>query len=168
MTHRSGPPPILTQDQIRKVVAWQERRQAFSKSYGTVGTLAIRFHVSKRALYSFVQAYERTGVIPGSGDGFKRRRALGIEAARHVCRWVDRQRQFAETNGSVATLAREFSVSPQLIYDCMRRNGQYRQVPRDAWSPAPSTVAKARRAVVTEASNDWRSKLLRSWKRVPP
>lgn len=167
MTRRSGPPPTLTQDQIRRVVAWQAKRQAFRKRYGTVSMLAARLQVPQRALYAYIQAYERNGPSPGDCEGFKRR-PLSSTAAFQVARWVDRGRQFAKTSGSVAKLAREFGVSPQVIYHCIRKRGLYSQLPCDAWSPAPSTLEKWQQTLGIQASNDWRSDLLRRWQRVLP
>jgi predicted DNA-binding protein YlxM (UPF0122 family) len=135
MPHQCGAPRKLTDAQIARVLRWHARDVAFRSVHGTAQSLATRLGVSVSAVRREVRLSPT--VSQRSRDRAQKHRRPGRSALLTaqqrliVRRWHAVYRRFVARRVSAAQLADALGVSRFAIFDCIRRQGRYTQVPRN-------------------------------------
>ena len=150
MSRQVGAPRSLNRGQIRRVLRWQARLIRFRQQQGTLSSLAHSVGIT---------VHELRCALKGQVDGL----TLSDEQRRLIERWNVRRRQFRRRHLSARALARALGVSRSTIFDCIRRQGNYRQL--DIGGLSRKHNASAARTTVPLSAVDTRSTLLRAWRR---
>lgn len=163
MNSRRGPPRILTQRQIRQVLAWHQAWQTFRAKHESVRRLATRLGVSETVIYYCIRRYRlgshRTSPAerPIARLTVRRGRPPSLSDAKLaiVIAWYVRYLNFVARTGGPQTIARRLGVSERTLYDCIHRRGCYAIASR-----CPSTSQKRK-----EIESQARAVLLNQWRR---
>lgn len=166
-----GPPRKLTDTQIRQVLSWHACRQKFRAQQGSVHQLAARLGVNTDVIHCCIARYRSKGNRPlrvkGAVGHIGPRRGrpplLSHIKVRAVEAWYRRHSEFIERTGTAQALARRMGVSVRTIHDCIRRHGRYIQHSESRLNRTRS----ARTSRGAKAEIQWRSVLLRRWRRSP-
>jgi transposase len=182
MARRRGSPRKLTDDQIRQVLAWHTRWQAFRTAHGTALELAARLRVNVHVIRYCMAQYRKRRTQPrlAADTSVARRgrpRRLSAVNSRRVIAWYCQYQRFLAVQGSVRTLATKLDVSVTTIYDCIRREGHYFQRSRAAMTVRTASASLSRqrrrtrtggRASASACETELRSRLLKNWRRAAP
>lgn len=180
MARRRGSLRKLTDVQIRQVLAWHTRWQAFRTAHGTARQLAERLRVNVHVIRYCMAQYRKCSTRPrlAADTSVARRgrpRRLSAANSRRVIAWYGQYQRFLAVQGSVRTLAAKLDVSVTTIYDCIRREGHYLQRSRAAMAVRTASRLRQRRrtrtggrASASACETELRSRLLKNWRRSVP
>jgi hypothetical protein len=156
-THR-GHPTDLTPRQVRRILAWYARWEAFEQRHGSVRELAARLHAPVRTVYNYLAAYRGN---PRSLSDAPRGRPRSLTPAdiRRIIRWHDFRQRFLRSLASSAELARDLGIKEPRIFACVNRARRERQrAMSSARLPSPGSKR--------ERESRRLSVLLRTWPKV--
>jgi hypothetical protein len=183
MASHRGSPRKLTDAQIRRVLRWHARVLKFRARRGTTRDLAARLHVNTRVIYYYLSQYKngtrgsRSELRPPMRRSTGRPRLLGDRELRTIFHWYVRQMRFLAAHGSARALAHELGVSETTLFDCIRRQGRYRQARRlrrasitlaTDVGPKGSRGKESCALAKHESATCWRAQLLNRWARPKP
>jgi hypothetical protein len=156
MGAQRGDPTHLTLRQVRRILTWYARREAFEQRHGSVRDLAARLRIPLRTVYNYLSLCRRDSKPPPAPPR-GRPRSLSRATVRRIIRWHDVRQRFLRSLGSSSELARDLGIKEPRIFDCVRRARRDRRHATGLGS-RPSKLPTKR-----ERQSRQLSHLLRAW-----